>query len=125
VIDNEICGMAQRLVAGIEKREEMMAEDLYADLAGGDYFLTSPVTLRWLRQEVTSPGRVISRETPEVWQKNGRKSAAQRAWERVQELLAINQPKPLPDDLRQHLMEIMKADALQYGMAHLPIPHPS
>jgi trimethylamine--corrinoid protein Co-methyltransferase len=121
VIDNEICGMAQRLVAGIEKREEIMGEDLHADLAGGDHFLTSPVTLRWLRQEVTSPGSVISRETSEVWQQNGRKSAAERARERVQELLAKNQPKPLPDDLRRHLREIMEIDALHYGMAHLPL----
>lgn len=121
VIDNEICGMAQRLVAGIEKREEIMGEDLHADLAGGDHFLTSPVTLRWLRQEVTSPGSVISRETSEVWQQNGRKSAAERARERVQELLAKNQPKPLPDDLRRHLREIMEVDALHYGMAHLPL----
>jgi trimethylamine--corrinoid protein Co-methyltransferase len=121
VIDNEICGMAQRLVAGIEKREVVMGEDLYADLAGGDYFLTSPATLKWLRQEVTSPGSVISRETPEVWQQNGRKSAAERARDRVQELLAKSQPKPLPDDLWRHLREIMTGDALHYGMAHLPL----
>jgi len=121
VIDNEICGMARRLVAGIEKREEIMGEDLYADLAGGDYFLTSPVTLRWLRQEVMFPGSVISRETPEVWQKNGRKSALQRARERVQELLSRHRPEPLPDELERHLVEIMEADAKCKGMAHLPL----
>lgn len=121
VIDNEICGMAQRLVAGIEKREEMMGEDLFADLAGGNHFLTSPVTLRWLRHEITSPGSVINRETPEAWQKNGRKSASQRARERVQDLLAKHKPKPLPDDLMRHLIEIMEADAKKHGMESLPV----
>ncbi|HYK88512.1 MAG TPA: trimethylamine methyltransferase family protein [Acidobacteriota bacterium] len=116
VIDNEICGMARRLIRGIEVREEPMGRDLFADISDGDHFLTSPVTLQWLRDEIFHPGNVINRESPDVWQKNGSKDALLGARERVRDLLETHQPKPLPADLERHLIEIVQTDARQKGL---------
>jgi trimethylamine--corrinoid protein Co-methyltransferase len=120
VIDDEICGLAKRLIAGLAPRGERLAEDLFGDLSQGDHFLTSPTTLAWLRPEITSPSRVIDRQRREEWQKGGRKDALQNARERVQELLAAHSPKPLPDDVCRHLTDLMARDAKRHGMERLP-----
>jgi trimethylamine--corrinoid protein Co-methyltransferase len=120
VIDDEICGMALRLIRGIEARGEPLAEDLLGDLAQGDHFLTSPTTLRWLREEIVFPSAVIDRQSRERWQAGGGSSAAGRAHKRVRDLLARHQPQPLAGDVRRQLVEIMTADAKRHGMDRLP-----
>lgn len=120
VIDDEICGMALRLVRGIQARPGALAEDLFGDLTEGDHFLTSPATLRWLREEVTFPSAVIDRRSRETWLAAGGTSARQRARQRVADLLARHQPQPLPDDVRCELVAVMAADARQHGMERLP-----
>jgi trimethylamine--corrinoid protein Co-methyltransferase len=120
VIDDEICGMALRLVRGIQGRSQPLAEDLWGDLTPGDHFLTSPTTLRWLREEMVFPGAVIDRRSREQWLADGSTTALDRARRRVRELLTRHQPKPLSDGVRQQLVEIMSADANRHGMDRLP-----
>lgn len=119
VIDDEICRMALRLARGIEGRGDPLADDLWGDLASGDHFLTSPTTLRWLREEMVFPGAVIDRRTREKWRADG-STSFERARERVRDLLARRQPKPLADGVCRQLMEIMSADARRHGMDRLP-----
>jgi trimethylamine--corrinoid protein Co-methyltransferase len=120
VIDDEICGMALRLVRGIQARSRPLAEDLWGDLTPGDHFLTSPTTLRWLREEIVFPSAVIDRRLRDGWLADGGTSAAERARQRAGALLARHQPKPLADDVRRRLVEIMAADAKRHGMDRLP-----
>jgi trimethylamine--corrinoid protein Co-methyltransferase len=120
VIDNEICGMTKRLVRGIIPREEKLAEDLFGDLADGQLFLTSPRTVAYMREEVTSPGAAIDRQPRELWQSRGSKDALRHAHELVNSLLAKHKPQALPDDVRAELVRIMTAEARRYGMDRLP-----
>jgi trimethylamine---corrinoid protein Co-methyltransferase len=120
VIDDEICGMALRLVRGIQEREQPLAQDLWGDLTSGDHFLTSPTTLRWLREEMLFPGAVIDRRTRDSWLADGSTSALERARRRVRDLLARHQPKSPPDEVRRRLVEIMSADARRHGLNRLP-----
>jgi trimethylamine--corrinoid protein Co-methyltransferase len=120
VIDDEICGMALRLVQGIQGRGLPLAEDLWGDLASGDHFLTSPTTLRWLRDEMTFPGAVIDRRSRDTWQAGGSTTALDRARQRVRDILATHQPKPLADETRRELVKIMSADAKRHGLDGLP-----
>ncbi len=122
VIDDEICGMAQRLVQGVEARTEPLAEDLFAGLGEGEPFLTSPTTLRWLRQEASHPTAVIDRQPRRAWEGAGRQTVLERARRRVQELLEHHQPKPLGDDVRAALTDIMTRDAKRHGLDRLPYP---
>lgn len=119
-IDNEICGMALRLAQGIQGRGDRLAEDLWGDIAAGDHFLTSPMTLRWLREEMVFPGAVIDRRTRDTWLADGSTTALDRAKQRVRDVLASHQPKPLADDVRRELIKIMSADAKRYGLDRLP-----
>jgi trimethylamine--corrinoid protein Co-methyltransferase len=120
VIDDEICGMALRLLRGIQQRSRPLAEDLRGDLTPGDHFLTSPTTLRWLREELLFPGAVIDRRSREKWLAGGSTSALDRARQRVRELLARHQPQPLADGTHQQLVEIISADARRHGVDRLP-----
>ncbi len=123
VVDNEICGMAKRLVAGIEPRSDPLAEDLVSgDLSDGEHFLTSAATVRWLRQEVTFPGAVIDRRSREVWERAGRNDARSNARRLVSEILGKPETAPLPEETRQALTGIMLTDARSHGLDCLPQP---
>jgi trimethylamine--corrinoid protein Co-methyltransferase len=122
VIDNEICGMARRLVRGITPRGERLAEDLFNEgLYEGDHFLLSPVTMKWFREEFFYPGLVISRKKDQVWIEKGATTAEQRATEEVKRILATHQPEPLDKDVDRELIRIMTRAAAKYGMDKLPL----
>lgn len=120
VLDNDICGMALRLVRGIEQRGESLAEDLYGDVDAGDHFLTSSETLRWMRTESFLPSEVIDRSNRDEWIKAGSTTAQSRAKERVQAILAEHTSDPLAEDVARELRRIMESDARNYGLERLP-----
>ncbi len=120
VLDDEICGMAQRLVQGVQPRTEPLAEDLFAGRGQGEQFLTSPATLRWLREEANPPSEVIDRLPRQKWQEKGGQTALERAHRRAEHLLQHHHPRPLADDVRASLTEIMARDAKRYGLDRLP-----
>lgn len=118
VVDNEICGMALRLVAGIELREGFAA-DLYGDIYDGEHFLTSEQTLQWLRDEFYFPSRVIDRANYQSWLAIDGAAAGERAHQMVQELLKNDVP-PLNQKAVEELRHIMLHDARRYGLTRLP-----
>ncbi len=111
ILDNEICGMALRMVRGIEARGDRLGGDLYGDIYDGKHFLTSKETLRWFREEMYRPGTVIDRDMYDIWTSQGKKSAWDRACEEVERIMSSHKVEPLPDDSLKALMSIMKADA--------------
>jgi len=121
VLDNEICGMALRMVRGIEAREDRLGGDLYGDIYDGDHFLASEETLRWFREEMHQASSVIDRDTYDVWKSHGKKSAWDRACEEVERILSSHSVEPLPDDTLKALMGIMKDDARRLGVALPPL----
>jgi trimethylamine--corrinoid protein Co-methyltransferase len=111
VLDNEICGMALRMVRGIEARGERLAGDLYGDIYDGQHFLASEETLRWFRKEMDQPGPAIDRDTYDVWKSQGKKSAWDRACGEVERITSSHKVDPLSDDSLKALTGIMKDDA--------------
>jgi len=61
VLDNEICGMARRLAAGIEPREDFPCDALFDQLLEDKELLTAEHTLKHFREEHYIPGDVIDR----------------------------------------------------------------
>lgn len=120
VLDHDICGMALRLMRGIEQREDKLAQDLYGDVDGGDHFLTSSETLKWMRKEAFIPSELIDRSNRDEWVKAGSASADMRAKVRVQKMLAEYTPEPLPGDVTKELRRIMETGARKYGLDQLP-----
>ncbi len=119
VIDNEICGMAYRLIEGITQRDEPVAAGLFAGLSAGAHFLSSPHTKKWYKQEHVFPS-LVDRDTYDAWVGSGRKSMDLRAAEEVERILRDSPPRFLPEDLRTELEKIMSADAANNGAAGLP-----
>lgn len=118
-VDNEICGMAYRLIKGIEQRNDPIALDLFKDFAADTQFLSMPHTRKWYREEHTFP-KLIDREPYDTWVSKGRKSITDRAKEEVESLLQKN-PPPLPDkETQKALKEIMLSDAQRNDMPSLP-----
>jgi len=118
VIDNEICGMALRLVKGIAQRDEPLAVDLFQDITPESQFLSKPHTRKWYREEHIFPG-IIDRDTYDEWVGKRKKSAAQRAADKIKEIL--DQPVSLIDTpVQKELEKIMLADAEQNGFTSLP-----
>jgi trimethylamine--corrinoid protein Co-methyltransferase len=119
VVDNEICGMAYRLIDGIAQRDEPIALNLFKDFSSETQFLSMPHTRKWYREEHTFP-KLIDRDPYDTWVSKGRKSITDRAKEEVKDLLQKN-PPPLPDkETQKALREIMMSDAQTNDTPSLP-----
>jgi trimethylamine--corrinoid protein Co-methyltransferase len=119
VIDNEICGMAYRLIQGISQRESPLVQDLFEDFSQKTEFLTLDHTRKWYRQEHTYP-ELIDRDTYDTWVSLGEKNLAERASEEVTRHLAENPPNMLDRDQRKKLKQIVLTDANANGISELP-----
>jgi trimethylamine--corrinoid protein Co-methyltransferase len=120
VLDHEIVGMALRLTRGIAFRDDPIALPLIEKALERKEFLSLPHTAKWYREEAYFPNEVIDRSTLEEWEAKGSASAAERAHESVEKILAQHEPEPLDGAVRAHLTELMARDAKRYGMDRLP-----
>ena len=120
VVDNEICGMTARLVAGIVPRDDFPAAPLLDELMREHHLLIADHTLRHLAAEISFPGPVIDRANRARWHSEGERTLGQRAAAEVERLVAAWQPPPLPDGSADELTRIMVAEARRWGMDRLP-----
>jgi trimethylamine--corrinoid protein Co-methyltransferase len=119
VIDDEICGMAYRLISGIAQREDPIATDKFATLTPETPFLSLPHTKKWYRLEHSYP-LIADRDTYDAWVAMGRKPIADRASEHVEKILRSNPPALVEKDVRNELTRILTAYAKDNGIAALP-----
>jgi trimethylamine--corrinoid protein Co-methyltransferase len=120
VIDAEIVGMAKRLIAGVEARDEPIALGLMRKLGHRADYLGELHTAKWFSEEQYIPSAVIDRGSLEGWKKKGAKTTWERAKDRVGALLATYEPSPISDDLRDELRAITLEAAQRFGMDELP-----
>ncbi|MFH0988655.1 MAG: trimethylamine methyltransferase family protein [bacterium] len=119
VIDNEICGMAYRLIEGIAQRDEPIALDLFPAGEKEFDFLTNPHTLEWFHVEQKYP-RIIDRGTHEEWERDGKPTLAERASQQVQKLLEKDSGPILNNEVRTRVSHVMKSHANRFGLEELP-----
>lgn len=125
VIDAEVIGMAKRLLAGVEAREESLATALMREVGHHGNFLATEHTRRWFREEQYIPSAVIDRASQNIWENRGAKNIVQRARERAKALIAEYEPPEVPAEVRKDLKAVMTRAAKQYGMDALPpLPEP-
>ncbi len=120
VIDADIIGMAKRLIAGVEARDDPLALGLMRQLRHRAEYLGQLHTARWFSKEQYIPSSVIDRGSLDAWKKKGSKTAWERAQDRVQELLATYESPSVPEDLRGELRAITLRAAQAFGMDELP-----
>ncbi|MFO7711938.1 MAG: trimethylamine methyltransferase family protein [Dehalococcoidia bacterium] len=122
VIDNEVCGMAKRLIKGITPRTTPLAEDLLrGDIYSATHFLTSPASRRWLREEFFYPGEVLDRDGADTRAAKRSASAEQCALRESERILAGHRPVPLNPDVEGELIRLMNREAAKHGMERLPV----
>jgi trimethylamine--corrinoid protein Co-methyltransferase len=120
VVDNEICGMAQRLLRGIEPREDFPARPLFEELLREKHLLIARHTRRHLREEIAFPGPVIDRANLARWTEEGRWTLGERARREVERLVGSWEPSTLGDDVKAQLVRRMESEARRAGMDGLP-----
>ena len=114
VIDNDICGMAYRLIQGIAQRDEPIAVDLLSELASDGDFMTHPHTLQWhlLEQKYS---HVINRDGYDQWVQSGKLTLADRSSRRVKELLGEERAEVLSPDKKECLRRIFDSHSKSLG----------
>ena len=120
LVDNEICGMAFRLIRGIEPRDDFPARPIFEELLSEKQLLISEHTRAHLRQEHFMPGAVLDRANRSRWREEGAMSLGARAQREVNRLIGEYQPSRLPDDVKRELTRLMTNEAQRYGMQSLP-----
>jgi trimethylamine--corrinoid protein Co-methyltransferase len=120
VIDNEVCGMARRMISGVTVREIPIALPLLEDLTDADSLLTHPHTMRWYKDEHHLPSAVVDRAKGSEGTVSGSKEAWQRAGEMARRILREHRPDPISPDISAELLRIMGAEAARYGIDRLP-----
>jgi trimethylamine--corrinoid protein Co-methyltransferase len=122
VLDDQVCGMALRLVHGVSHDSSGEALDLIRDLVSLGGFLGHRHTREHFRRELFIPSRLIERGTYDQWEAGGAGDAAATAADEVRAIVARGNPAPLPDDLRRELDSLIAADARRLGLDTLPSP---
>ena len=120
VLDDTICGMALRLVRGIEPREDFPAVPHFEELLRDGHLLIADHTLRHLRSEIAFPGPVIDRANRSRWQEEGGLTLGERARREVERLLGSYKPSRLPAETARELVRLMEVEARRAGMEALP-----
>jgi trimethylamine--corrinoid protein Co-methyltransferase len=120
VVDNEICGMAKRLIAGIEAREDFPAIGRFEELLQEGHLLISDHTRKYLKDEIWFPGPTIDRANRARWLEEGGRTLGERAYAEVERLVGQYTPSRLSDDVKAELTRRMASEARRYGMDALP-----
>lgn len=98
VIDDEIVGMAMRVLRGIDITQETLALDAIARVGPGGHYLMDAHTVRHMRREFFYP-RVADRQGRALWEEGGKRDTRARAQERAAALLAEHEPPTWPSEV--------------------------
>ncbi|MBN1179423.1 MAG: trimethylamine methyltransferase family protein [Anaerolineae bacterium] len=99
VICDELINYVKRFMTGFEVNEETLALDLIDQVGPHGDFLASKHTRANYKKDWYP--RLIDRSNYDNWKAAGSKTLRQRACERVEEILATHEPKPLPPDVQR------------------------
>ncbi len=120
LLDNEICGMALRMVRGIEPREDFPSQPIFEEMLREKHLLIAEHTRRHLREEEYFPGPVINRANRARWEEEGSPTLHGRAQAIVDKQIRAWKPPQIADSMKKDMTGLMTAEARRYGMSGLP-----
>ena len=97
VIDDEITGMACKVLKGIEVDAERLALDVIEAVGPGGNFMTHAHTLKHMRSEYFNGNGVTDRRSRVKWEQDGRLDARERARRIAKKILAAPEVSYLPE----------------------------
>jgi trimethylamine--corrinoid protein Co-methyltransferase len=120
VLDNEICGLTQRLIRGVEPRDDFPSAPIFEELLRDKHLLIADHTRRHIKDEIHFPGPVVDRANSSRWLEEGGLTLHDRAEAEVERLIKAYTPSSLSDDIKTELERLMSAEAARFGMDQLP-----
>jgi trimethylamine--corrinoid protein Co-methyltransferase len=120
VVDNELCGMTQRMIRGVEPKDDFPSRPLFEEMLEEGHLLISDHSRKHLRGEHYFPGPVIERANLSRWRAEGGTTLWERARSEVARHLESYEPSRLPDEAKRELTDLMSAEAAKHGMDRLP-----
>ena len=118
VIDAEAIASAQRLIKGIEPRSKSLAVAMFAQTGLHGDFLKLKETRELFRQEQHFPSAVIDRGLPSI--DDTTPGILHRARQRVEELLAAYDRRPLAPEREREIIAFAKCEGRKAGLKGLP-----
>ena len=116
VMNDEIIGMARRIMRGIEVSDDTLMLDLIDRVGPGGEFMSEKETARRCRAEIRmSP--LMDREPWVSWEAAGAQTMIDRIRARLRHILATHQPPPLPAGAAGKIEAILEAAEAREGHA--------
>jgi trimethylamine--corrinoid protein Co-methyltransferase len=106
VMNDEIVGMVNRVMRGIEISDESLALDVIDRVGPGGGFVSEDHTYRLFRSEHWYP-RLLNRSNHEEWLRQGGKDLRTKLNERVREILETHKPRPMAPRVRESVSKII------------------
>lgn len=107
VIDDEIVGQLYRVLRGIDVNESTMALDVISQVGPGGHYLGQKHTMQFLKQEQFIPP-LADRQTRDKWEQSGSKGVAEKAHDKVLDIIQNYQPDPLDANVECELEKIIR-----------------
>jgi trimethylamine--corrinoid protein Co-methyltransferase len=105
IIDDEIIGMSSRVLKGIDVDVEHLALEVIDFVGPGGNFMTSPHTLKHMREEYFNGNGVTDRKSRKKWEDEGSLDARERARKKVKEILSSPQTEMIPPEIDARIRE--------------------
>jgi trimethylamine--corrinoid protein Co-methyltransferase len=107
VMGDEIIGMAERFIRGIEVSAETLARNIIEQVGPGGHYLQEDHTYNHFRRELWMPS-LMARQSYDDWQLAGSKSMEQRVREKTIALVENHQAPDLPDETLAALAKLKR-----------------
>lgn len=120
LLDNEICGMAQRLIRGIEPKDDFPAGSIFEELLRDKHLIIAEHTRKHVKGEILLPGSIIDRTNRSRWEEEGEPSLESRIKDQIDRLLSSYEPTGLDEAIVKELEEMMTAEAQTHQLDKLP-----
>lgn len=112
-ICDEIVSWLEHCLRGVEVNEETLAVELIDEVGPDGQYLDSDHTRRHYRERWYP--RLIERDNYDNWLAKGGKMLAERAAERVEEILTEHKPEPLPEEVARAVHGLVERAEAQYA----------
>ena len=114
VLDDDIAGMIERFMEGVEVSNETMALDLIEQVGPiPGFYLDKEHTRKWWKKEQFVP-QVADWLTYPEWMEEGKKSALDYAMERMEKILATHRLTPLAPSQEEDIEKILEEERKYY-----------
>jgi trimethylamine--corrinoid protein Co-methyltransferase len=107
IMDNEILGMCERVLQGIEVNDNTLAVNLIENIGPGGNFLTEAHTVMNMMDEFYEPD-LADRTLYEEWISSGRNTIKDRARQKLNALMASHNPRYISEDKEKEIRSRFK-----------------